>query len=63
MTRKFTVMIDRVAVRTTIMTVEAESEGEAEGLAYEKAGDVDFSDCKENGVEYEVVEVKEAGSR
>ena len=61
--RKFTVTIDRVSVRTTTIAIEADSEGEAEDLAYAQAGNIDFSNASENGVEYEVVEVKEAGSR
>jgi hypothetical protein len=61
MARKFNVTVNRIAVQTKVITIEADSEGEAEDKAYEVAGSYDFTGT-EKEADYEVTHIKEAGS-
>ena len=61
MARKFQVTVQRIAVQERTIVVDADSEGEAEDKAYEVAGNYDFSGT-EKSAEYEVMDIKEAGS-
>jgi hypothetical protein len=60
--RKFNVKVQRVAVQELTISVEADSEGEAEDKAYEQAGSHDFSGT-EKSADYEVIDIKEAGGQ
>ena len=50
---KYTVEIQRSVVQTVEVEIEAGSISEAEGIAFEKAGDIDFSG-KEKSADYSV---------
>ena len=62
---QYQVRIDRTSVRTHIFTIEADTFDKAFEKALDQAGDHCFSDCCENGVEYDgevLSEVSEDGS-
>lgn len=51
---KYTITVARTVVKLRDIEVEAENEDEAAEKALDSAGDYDFNDGEECGVEYEV---------
>ena len=57
--KKFKISILRTSVRIMDVEVEADSENEACDKAHDMAGDLDFNQVTESGVEYETEVIHE----